>query len=171
MGGARARSGPTADPSSYKQLKRQGDWSLLPGFYSGTVPDWPLSRNHRIPVKDEDGVADYIPIHDEEMGHWERLWCKGQGVMWRRNHQEDRVARLCRLLAIADVQLDVTRSAWMAEIRQLEEDLGLSQSGMLRNKWRYEPEDQGEEEQGEQPAAAPRQATARARMSGLKVVE
>lgn len=153
VGGARSRSGPPPDPNSRTQTRRQGDWVILPDSYSGPVPDWPLDRDYTLPVKDEDGFINRLPIHDEELRHWERLWCKGQGREWRRQHQEDRVARLCRVLAISDVQLDVTKSSWLGEIRQLEEDLGLSQSGMARLKWRYNPrtEDQDapiEEETG-----------------------
>lgn len=173
MGGARAHSGPTADPSSKTQMRKMGDWSILPHAYTGAVPEWPLNRDHRVTVGAKEDAYE-LSVHDGEIEHWERLWNKGQGAMWRRNHQEDRVARLCRLLAISDVQLDVTRSGWLSEIRQLEEDLGLSQSGMLRNKWRYselEDEQPAEPEEKDDSPAPRRQSAARSRMAGLKVVE
>jgi hypothetical protein len=64
---------------------------------------------------------------------WERLWETPQAVMWDQLHQEFEVASYVRLL----VRAESPRSSAIVwgQVKQFAESLGLSVSGMQRNRW------------------------------------
>ena len=118
-GGARARSGPapTSTDRSHKAKADTQGWTTLPADgREGPLPAFPL----RDPS-------------DREMELWERLWETPQAVMWDQLRQEFEVASYVRLL----VRAESPRSSaiiW-GQVKQLAESLGLSVSGMQRNRW------------------------------------
>lgn len=130
-GGARARSGPapTSTDRSHKAKADTQGWVTLPADgRDGPLPAFPLSSPS-----------------DREMDLWERLWETPQATMWDQLRQEFEVASYVRLL----VRAESPRSSaiiW-GQVKQLAESLGLSVSGMARNRWTIAPvnadEDQG----------------------------
>ena len=119
-GGARARSGPAPDPNALRREKDSGDWITLPEEgRQGPAPEWPL--------------ADQL---DREAVLWEQEWTRPQAVMWERYGQELEVALYVRSVIAAE-QHDAPTNA-RTLVKQLQEALGLSVPGLLRNHWRIE---------------------------------
>lgn len=120
-GGARARSGPapTSGPRerSHKAKADSQGWVTLPADgRDGPLPAWPLANPS-----------------DREMELWERLWETPQAVMWERLGMDFEVASYVRLL----VRAEAPRSSAIVwgQVKQFAESLGLSVSGMQRNRW------------------------------------
>ncbi|MFH8805489.1 hypothetical protein ACH4F6_39110 [Streptomyces sp. NPDC017936] len=149
-GGARAVSGPPPDPNSLRQVKaaERGGWKTLPAEgRTGELPEWPLTE-----------------ATDREWALWEDLWSKPQAVVWEEMGQELEVALFARTLAEAerpDARVDVKKM-----VRGYLDSLGLSVTGMLRNRWKIAPA-AGVETETEEAAPAARRPSARDR---LKVV-
>ncbi|QDH92106.1 minor tail protein [Streptomyces phage Dubu] len=118
-GGARSRSGPapTSTERSHKAKATAEGWTTLPADgRDGPLPAWPL-----------------ISPSDREMDLWERLWESPQAVMWETLHLDFEVASYVRLLARAETPRS-SAIIW-GQVKQLAESLGLSASGMARNRW------------------------------------
>ncbi|MFD3573856.1 hypothetical protein [Streptomyces sp. NPDC058644] len=64
---------------------------------------------------------------------WERLWESPQAVMWEQLAMDFEVASYVRLLARAEAPRS-SAIIW-GQVKQLAESLGLSVSGMARNRW------------------------------------
>lgn len=146
-GGARAVSGPPPDPGALRRI-RPGDmagWTEIPAEgRKGRAPGWPLegqtSRERKI---------------------WADLWKRPQAVMWERLDQRYEVALFARNLARAekpDASVELQKV-----VRQYLDSLGLSVSGMLRNRWRLAPA-------AELPSRAAVPAPKRSAKARLKVV-
>lgn len=122
-GGARTVSGPPPDPNSLRQARaaEAGGWKTLPADgYTGDVPEWPLTEA----TAREDAI-------------WTDLWAKPQALMWAELGQALEVALFCRTLAEAerpDARADIKKM-----VRGYLDSLGLSVSGMLRNRWKIAP--------------------------------
>ena len=115
-GGARARSGPAPDPDSLAQV--DGEWLVLPAAgREGDVPVWPL-----------------VDPTERELELWASEWTRPQAVQWERERQEIGVAMYVRTLVAAEKHDARTNTRTL--LKQLREDLGISNSGMLRNRWR-----------------------------------
>lgn len=112
--------GPAPKPES--QVRRPGrtlarGTTVLPASgREGDPPGWPLTR----PSK-------------RELGIWERVWATPQATQWEPLGWIDIVARYVRLLAVAEARRAPVRIH--AEVRQLEDRLGLSPMAMLRMRW------------------------------------
>ncbi|MDT3395446.1 hypothetical protein RKE29_02065 [Streptomyces sp. B1866] len=150
-GGARSRSGPAPDPNALRR-ERPSDkagWTLLPAAgRPGPPPDWPLT---------EPSVR--------EFDLWRAVWAKPQAVMWEALGQELEVALFVRTLAEAEKPDASTERRKVA--RQYQESLGLTVSGMLRNRWKVADGVQADEAPGDErlsAAGAPRRRSARDRM-------
>lgn len=118
-GGARIRSGPvpTSDQRSHKAQADAQGWVTLPAEgRDGPLPPFPLDR----PTA-------------REMELWERLWETPQATMWEQLHQDFEAASYVRLL----VRAESPRSSAIVwgQVKQFAESLGLSVSGMQRNRW------------------------------------
>lgn len=122
-GGARAVSGPPPDPNSLRQVKaaERGGWKTLPAEgRTGELPEWPLTE-----------------ATPREVALWDDLWSKPQAVVWEEMGQELEVALFARTLAEAekpDARVDVKKM-----VRGYLDSLGLSVTGMLRNRWKIAP--------------------------------
>ncbi|MEU0245182.1 hypothetical protein ABZ192_12755 [Streptomyces sp. NPDC006235] len=68
-----------------------------------------------------------------ELDLWARLWETPQAVMWEQLHQEFEVASYVRLLVRAE-KPSSSAIIW-GQVKQFAESLGLSVSGMQRNRW------------------------------------
>lgn len=118
-GGARARSGPapTSRERSHKAQNERADWTTLPAEgRDGPLPAFPL----------------VLPT-EREMTIWERLWETPQATQWEAQGQEFEVASYVRLLVRAE--MPKSSSMIWAQVKQFAESLGLSMSGMQRNRW------------------------------------
>jgi hypothetical protein len=138
-GGARARSGPapTSTDRSHKAKADAQGWTTLPADgRDGALPAFPLDM-----------------CTPREMTLWERLWETPQAVMWEQLHQEFEVASYVRLL----VRAESPRSSAIVwgQVKQFAESLGLSVSGMQRNKWTIAKLDQDDDETTTLSAVSP----------------
>ena len=147
-GGARARSGPPADPSALRR-DRAGDreWAVLPaeGFV-GVVPEFPL-----------EGAS------GAELALWARLWRKPQGFMWSRLGLEFQVAAYVRAF-LESVQEKASAGLKTAVLR-MEAELGLSTVGMGQLRWKIATDEVGERRDGVSAPAA--RQSARDRLQAL----
>ena len=118
-GGPRGNAGRRPDPNAARwELKSDRDgWTILPLAYDGDVPDFPL-----------------VNMTEREQEIWDRQWRKPQAIMWARLNLEDEVALFVRYMAEAEVP-DASASV-RTLVKQHQELLGLSTSGMLRNRWK-----------------------------------
>jgi len=118
-GGARARSGPPADPTALRRdRKDDAGWVVLPAAgFAGSVPDFPLPA-----------------ALDAEVDLWEKLWRKPQGEMWSQHGLEFEVAAYVRAF-IESVQPEATAGLKTAVLRMAAE-IGLSLPGMHGLRWK-----------------------------------
>jgi hypothetical protein len=96
----------------------RGDWTTLPiEGRQGPPPDFPLSRPSR-----------------RELTIWEGEWRKPQAVMWEARGQQLEVALYVRAVVVAEGR-KATASDRALPLRYMD-DLGLSQGGLAKNRWR-----------------------------------
>lgn len=135
-GGPRANSGPPPDPDAIRRDRPsdQAGWTKLPARREGPVPPWPL--------------VDSITRREQEI--WDGLWALPQALMWEASNQHHEVAVYARTAARAEA-LNAP-STLLTLYRQQREELGLSQSGLARRRWRLVAAD---------TAPAPREARTR----------
>ncbi len=138
-GGSRVRSGPapTSTDRSHKAKASAEGWTTLPAEgREGPLPAFPLSSPG-----------------DREMELWERLWETPQATMWEQLCQEFEVASYVRLLARAE-KPGSSAIIW-GQVKQLAESLGLSVSGMQRNRWTIGTVNDSSSESAPQSAVSP----------------
>lgn len=82
----------------------------------GHIPQWPLSRPSQ-----------------RELAIWAQEWTRPQAVMWERNRQHQEVALYVRTLVEAERR--GAPAALRTLVRQQQEALGISLTGMLRLRW------------------------------------
>ena len=118
MSQARARSGPPPNPNALRR-DRPGDaeWTTLPASRAGDPPAWPLASQS-----------------EREAALWAAEWSRPQSCMWEANGQEVEVALYVRRLVEAEVPGSPIAAGTL--VRQMQEALGLSIPGLLRNRWR-----------------------------------
>lgn len=129
-GGPRARSGPapTSTDRSHKGSAQAEGWTTLPTEgRDGPEPAFPLADPSR-----------------RELEIWGRLWETPQATMWEQLHQDFEVACYVRLLVSAEKPRS-SAIIW-SQVKQFAESLGLSVSGMQRNKWTIGAVDQLDDE-------------------------
>lgn len=116
-GGARARSGPPADPNALRRDRKDDKaWVDLPVSPVEDVPDFPLA---------DASVT--------EMGLWAELWQKPQGHMWSALGLKWQVAAYVRAF-VESVQEKASAGLKTAVLR-MEAELGLSTVGMGQLRW------------------------------------
>lgn len=164
-GGARARSGPGADPNALRRNRKDDKaWVRLPSEgRKGRSPVWPLDLSTK-----------------PELELWRRLWRRPQAVMWEKLHLHLQVAAYVRAF------LESTRmpefddegkfipgasAGLKTAVLRMEAELGLSTVGMNQLRWLIVDDELGER-RAETPAAPTQAATAaptgrRARLSAV----
>lgn len=142
-GGARARSGPAPDPNALKRDRDEGEWKLLPAEgRAGDPPAWPLDE----------------PT-ERELAIWAAEWARPQAIIWERNGQQVEVALYVRSLIDAERHGAPVNSRTL--VKQLQESLGISVPGLLRNRWKIVDDAEAETEAKTTPAGS---ASARDRL-------
>jgi hypothetical protein len=117
-GGARSRSGPPPDPNALRRDRDQGEWTTLDADgREGDPPEWPLSGQK-----------------DREAELWTEVWAYPQAVMWERDHHDHAVALYVR--SLVDLEGDDPPATLLAQVRQYGAELGLTPSGLARNRWK-----------------------------------
>jgi len=118
-GGARPRSGPAKDPDALRR-DRPSDkaaWITLPATRTDPAPDWPLPS----------------PASDEEQLIWESEWTRPQAYQWEKLNLEMSVALYVRRLV--EAQTPGSKPNVGTLVRQMQDELGISISGMLKHGW------------------------------------
>ncbi|KOG22133.1 hypothetical protein ADK36_13705 [Streptomyces viridochromogenes] len=103
-----------------------------------------------------DGPLPAFPLSspsDREYELWERLWETPQAVMWEQLNQEFEVASYVRLLVRAE-KPGSSAIIW-GQAKQFAESLGLSVSGMQRNRWTIAPVNDDSDQSAPQSAVSP----------------
>lgn len=117
-GGARARSGPAPDPNALSRERDAEGWIELPASgRQGDAPEFPLT----------------YPT-GRELELWEAHWVKPQALMWEASGLEFEVALYVRNLQLAEQPTSPANRSTL--VKQLMEDLGLTEAGLARNRWR-----------------------------------
>lgn len=129
-GGARARSGPPADPNALRRDRKDDKaWTDLPSEgRTGRAPSLPLPAANRL-----------------ERELWGELWKKPQAVQWERLGLQRQVAAYVRAY-IGSVAPDATAGLKTAVLR-MEAELGLSIVGMNALRWRIVADELGQRRQ------------------------
>lgn len=142
-GGARNRSGPSADPSSGRSDARGFKLTALPSEgYRGEVPDFPLPeivRHNEVFVegkkqREVDGGASAV-FRDREVAIWESLWRTPQACAWSiASWRWETVAEFCRLKAVVELEPDAN-AALVAQMHRYRDQIGLTPAGLKENGW------------------------------------
>lgn len=124
--GRGAMPGPAPSPHALRRNARP-DWRKLPaGGRTGRTPTWPLSEELLPPTL------------------WAELWHTPQAVAWEELGWSRVVARYaCLLDAVENPADGKPNAALLAEVRQLEDRLGLSPMAMRRLQWEVEAAPKG----------------------------
>ncbi|MCA0379807.1 MAG: hypothetical protein LCH36_10300 [Actinobacteria bacterium] len=126
-GGARYRSGPAKDPNALRRdRKDDAAWTELPSTgRQGRAPAWPLQGK----------------MLAGELGLWRTLWRRPQAIMWEELHLELQVASYVR--AYLESVRPNTSAASKNAVLRMQEDLGLSISGLARHGWKISRDELG----------------------------
>ena len=132
-----AGSGPPPSPMSRRQTGNQAHtWTDLPANgYDGEQPEWPLPNES-----------------DRESILWADLWRTPQAAAWSRLRWSVDVALYVRVLTLAES--GDLKAMTEARLRSLE--LGLTPTGMLKNRWRLAADDVAEKRAERAPKRKPR---------------
>lgn len=117
-GGARNRSGPAADPKSFRSEAKGLVFSRLPvGGFEGEVPEFPVP----------DAAGRILSV-------WASLWRTPQAAAWAvQPWRWSHVADLARLMVLVE-DPDTPVGAY-THLRQARADLGLTPAGLIENGW------------------------------------
>ena len=172
-GGARARSGPTPDPSSGRSAARGLDFQALPSEgYKGAIPDFPLDpivlfAEHfedgaKVREVDQESSADF---HSREGVVWTEAWRTPQGAAWA-------VESWCWPVVAEYVRLKVTveldpgsNAALVGQLHRYREQIGLTPAGLRLNGWQVARDEVSSrrDEKDSTPKSSGRQMSARER--------
>jgi hypothetical protein len=115
---------PRKDPATRRRRNAPPETTKLPALgRKGRPPAWPLSK-----------------MRVGESAVWRSLWATPQAVAWQRLGWTRVVARYCRCIVLAEN--DPGLVSLLAEVRQLEDRLGLSPMAMRRLQWEVDGADE-----------------------------
>lgn len=133
------------DPASRRRRNASVGKTMLPaGGRQGDAPAWPFSTV-------------------DEPSTWAELWATPQAAAWERLGWTRTVARYAMLLL--EVEQPEAKGTILAEVRQLEDRLGLNPKAMRSLLWEV-TEDELADKRGEEPA----QTRAAEKRAKLKIV-
>lgn len=118
-GGARNRSGPTADPNSARSEARGIKYLHLPSKgYTGRVPAWPLTK-----------------ATARERAVWKDAWRTPQAAQWAKEKWRHRAVALWVRWTVRAEEPDAPAAALTQSLR-LADQIGLSPAGLSENGWK-----------------------------------
>lgn len=137
-GGARAQSGPPADPNSRESARRGLTFKLLPrDGYTGAIPEFPLPE-----------------VTTRELAVWGELWRTPQAAMWAAQKWQIRnVALYCRTSVRCEA-FDAPGNVF-TNLHRLGDQLGLTPAGLAFNGWRLDVAPTADDEAVPAPAGEP----------------
>lgn len=117
MKGGHVNSGPPRDPHALRRDRDAAGWARLPAAgRQGDPPTWPLTR----------------PSARERI-LWAREWARPQAIEWEASGLAEEVALYVRCLVRAERPRATAADRTL--VRQLMESLGLTVTGLARNRW------------------------------------
>lgn len=117
MKGGHVNSGPARDPHALRRDRDGSSWIHLPAAgRQGEPPAWPLSRTTA-----------------RERVVWAREWTRPQAIEWEHAGLAEEVALYVRCLVRAERPRATAADRTL--VRQLMESLGLTVTGLARNRW------------------------------------
>lgn len=146
-GGARNRSGPSADPKSERSERRGFILTALPSEgYSEPAPEFPLqpivlfmeyfegSGKDRTKIRERDD-NETESFREREADVWAEAWRTPQACAWSlESWRWPVIAEYCRLKAA--VEFDPTASAALvAQLHRYRDQIGLTPAGLKENGW------------------------------------
>lgn len=102
----------------------------------GPAPKDPKNKFMKLPAEGRKGRAPKFPLGEQTASEalvWKELWTTPQAVAWERLRYVRVVARFTRLVVRAEEH--DAGSRLLAEVRQMEHDLGLTPMGLRRLEW------------------------------------
>jgi len=181
-GGARNRSGPSADPTSGRSDRRGFKLTALPSEgFDGDVPEFPLQPivlfneyfegegKSRTKVKERDDGATES-FREREADVWAEAWRTPQACAWSmESWRWPIVAEYCRLKAV--VEFDPSASAALvSQLHRYRDQIGLTPAGLKENGWAIAVDQVGakrdEREDADAAPAAPSSSRDRMRVVG-----
>lgn len=175
-GGARNRSGPSADPTSGRSDRRGFRLTALPSEgFGGEPPGFPLqpivlfveyfegTGRDRTKVRERDDGST-ASFREREDAIWAEAWRTPQACAWSlESWRWPIVAEYCRLKAA--VEFDPTASAALvAQLHRYRDQIGLTPAGLKENGWAI-AQDETAAKRDEKPA---KPASSRDRLKVVK---
>lgn len=142
-GGARNRSGPSADPNSGRSDRRGLNLMALPAEgRKGRAPKFPLPEMRRYRWEQEDKRRFQVPDEDmtelyreRELAVWAEVWKTPQASAWdTQPWRWSVIAEYCRLKAVVEQEPDANASL-VAQLHRYRDQLGLTPAGLKENGW------------------------------------
>lgn len=103
----------------------------------------PMANTVKLPAEGRSGPAPAWPFASDEPSQWADLWATPQAVAWDRLGWIRVVARYA--LMLDSVESENPSVPMLAEVRQLEDRLGLTPMSMLRLRWEVAVDEVGEQ--------------------------
>lgn len=105
----------------------------------------PIANTLKLPKAGRQGPPPAWPYAGKmtkaDAGLWAQLWATPAAAAWELNNWTRVVARYVRLLRTTESEMDAPSAALLAEVRQLEDRLGLTPAAMLRLRWEIDGSD------------------------------
>lgn len=150
-GGARNRSGPTADPNSIRSARRGYSLTALPAEgYDGPAPTFPLPSPS-----------------DRELEVWDSLWRTPQACAWSMPSESWRtpvVAMYARTLVRCEDP--EAPASLLAQLHRFADQIGMTTAGLAEMGWAV-ARNEVAEKAAERPAPATRPASSRDRLKAV----
>lgn len=169
-GGARAKSGPPADPTSGRSERRGIKVTELPASgYDGDVPAWPLpdravyyfttaedgGKKVRVRAYDDDATE---AVREREAELWEWAWRTPQAWAWSQptySYLLHTIAMWVRTFVLCESS--EATAADKGSLHRFAEDAGLTPAGLARHGWGIKADELGEKRaERDAPATQPR---------------
>ena len=136
-GGARNRSGPTADEKSGRSERRSYSLTALPAEgYDGPIPDFPLPSPS-----------------DRELAVWEWAWRTPQACAWSMPSEAWRLATIAMWVrvkvACEDPEVSPPR---LAQLHRFADQIGMTTAGLAEMGWKVAVDQLAEKRGQQQPA-------------------
>lgn len=166
-GGSRVNSGPAPDPNALRRMRKAdaSGWTILPAEgRKGNAPAFPLEKwrdQEKFKPQEERNESLARALDTRELAVWREIWKTPQAVAWDGLGWRHDVGMYVRVL-VAGERGNLKAAG---EARQWSDRLGLSQTAMLRNRWKISADELGEKrEEKKNSNSGARRESARDRM-------
>jgi len=148
-GGARNRSGPTANENSARSDRRGYSLTALPAQgYNGPVPDFPLPN----------------PLA-RELEVWEQAWRSPQACAWSLSSESWRTRTVAMWVRLSvRCEQDDAPAALLGQLHRFADQIGMTTAGLAEMGWKVAVDEVGTKRAEEKP----KPATSRDRMKVVK---